>query len=136
MQNPYYKQSEAIRKMVKELLPNGIESSADMLLEFMSNGDDELLKDMTVFIKTSRKSDEIEMVFNFAMSLLQHDVIPIGETIYDTGINGIKELKDHLTEKYCKDENVLANAKAFNFIIWLISRLPAKEEMKKFGLIF
>ena len=76
------------------------------------------------------------MVFNFAMSLLNRDVIPIRETIYDTGIDGIKELKDYITDKYGEDENVKANAKAFNFINWLILRLPAMEEMKKYGLFF
>ena len=76
------------------------------------------------------------MVFNFAMSLLQHDVTPIRETIYDTGIDGIKGMRDYLTDKYGKDDNVKANAKAFNFINWLILRLPAKDEMKRYRLIF
>ena len=136
MQNPYYIQFAPIRKIVSEQLPYGFETTADMLLEFMSKSNDEQLRDTAVFIKASKKSEEIGMVFNFAMSLLQQDVIPIRETIFDTGIDGIKELKDHLTEKYCKDENVIANAKAFNFINWLIHRLPAKEDMKGFGLIY
>ena len=136
MQNPYYSQSTAIREMVKEQLPYGLETTADMLLEFMSRSNDEQLRDMAAFIKASNKSEEIGMVFNFAMSLLQHDVTPIREAIYDKGIDGIKELRDHLTEKFGKNENVKANAKAFNFINWLILRLPAKEEMKRFGLIF
>lgn len=75
-------------------------------------------------------------VDNFTMSLLQHEVTPIRDAIYDARIDGIKELKDHLTEKYGKDENVKANTQAFNFINWLILRLPAKEEMKRYGLIY
>ena len=136
MQNPYYTQSAAIRKIVNEQLPNGLETTADMLLEYMSKSNDEQLRDTATFIKASTKSEEIGMVFNFAMSLLQHDVTPIRKAIYDKGIDGIKELRDHLTEKYGKDENVKENAKAFNFINWLILRLPAKGDMKKLGLIF
>ena len=136
MQNPYYTQSAAIRKIVNEQLPNGLDTTSDLLLEYMSKSKDELLRDTAAFIKASKKSEEIGMVFNFAMSLLQHDVTPIREAIYDKGNDGIKELRDHLTEKYGKDENVIVNAKAFNFINWLILRLPAKEEMKRFGLIF
>lgn len=136
MQNPYYIQSASIREIVKEQLPYGLETTTDLLLEFMSKSKDEQLREMAAFIKASKKSEEIGMVFNFAMSLLQSDVIPICETIYDAGIDGIKEMKDHLTEKYSKNENVIMNAKAFNFINWLILRLPAKEEMKRSGLIY
>ena len=136
MQNPYYTQSIFIREIVKAQLPYGLETSADMLLEFMSKSNDEQLRDMAAFMKASNKSEEIAMVFNFAMSLLQQDVTPIRETIYDTGIDGIKELKDYLMDKYGKDDNVKAKAKAFNFINWLILRLPAKDEMKKYGLVF
>lgn len=135
MLNPYYSQSTDIRGIIKEQLPNGLGTTIDLLLDFMSNSNDEQLKEMAEFIKASKKSEAIGMVFNFAMSLLRHDVTPIRETIYDAGIDGVKELKDHLAEKYGKDENVKANAKAFNFINWLILRLPAKEEMKKYGLI-
>lgn len=136
MQNPYYTQSTSIREIVKDQLPYGLETTADMLLEFLSKSNDEQLRDTATFMKASKKSEEIGMVFNFAMSLLNRDVIPIRETIYDTGIDGIKELKDYITDKYGEDENVKANAKAFNFINWLILRLPAMEEMKKYGLFF
>ena len=130
MLNPYYSQSVAIREKVKELLPNGHETTADLLLEFLSNSNDEQLREIAAFIKVSKKSEEIGMVFNFAMSLLQHDVTPIREAIYDSGIDGIKELKDHLTDKYWKNEDVKANAKAFNFINWQILRLPTKEGIR------
>lgn len=71
------------------------------------------------------------MVFDFAMSLLKHDVTPIRESIYDTGIDGIKELNDHRADKYGIDENHKGNAKAYNFFNWLVLRLPAKKEMKR-----
>ena len=70
------------------------------------------------------------------MSLLQHDITPIRESIYDTGIDGIKELNDHSADKSGIDESHKGNAKAYNFFNWLVLRLPAKEEMKKFGLIY
>ena len=136
MHNPYYTQYSAIREAVIRQLPNGLETTIDLLLVFWSKSKDEQLRDTAAFIKASKKSEEIGMVFNFAMSLLNRDVIPIRETIYDTGIDGIKELKDYITDKYGEDENVKANAKAFNFINWLILRLPAMEEMKKYGLFF
>ena len=136
MKNPYISQVLYIKEEVKKQLPNGLDTQADMLLEFMSKSNDEQLRDTASFIKTSKKMPEMMMVFDFAMSLLQHDVIPIRESIYDTGIDGIKELNDHLTDKYGRDENAKNNSKASIFINWLILRLPAKEEMKKFGLFY
>ena len=62
--------------------------------------------------------------------------VPIQETIYDTGLDGIKELKDHLADKYGKDNNMKVNAKASNFINWLILKLPLKNELKHYRLIY
>ena len=136
MKNPYMSQVLSIQEEVKKHLPNGLDTTADLLLEFMSKSNDEQLRDSASFIKTSKKMPEMIMVFDFAMSLFQHDVIPIRESIYDTGIDGIKELNDYLTDKYGRHENAKNNSKATTFINWLILRLPAKEEMKKFGLIY
>lgn len=136
MKNPYISQVHSIKEEVKKQLPCGLDTTADMLLEFMSRSKDEQQRDTATFIKASKKMPEMIMVFNFAMSLLKHDVIPIRESIYDTGIDGIKELNDHWVDKYGTDEKHKGNAKAYNFFNWLILRLPAKEEMKKFGLIY
>ena len=136
MKNPYISQALSIQEEVKKQLPYGLETTADLLLEFMSKSKDEQQRDTAAFIKASKKMPEIIMVFDFAMSLLQHDVNPIRESIYDTGIDGIKELNDHWVEKYGIDENHKGNAKAYNFFNWLVLRLPAKEEMKKFGLVY
>lgn len=136
MKNPYMSQVLSIQEEVKKHLPNGLETTANMLLEFMSRSKDEQQRDTAAFIKASKNMPEMVMVFDFAMSLLQHDVIPIRESIYDTGIDGIKELNDYLTDKYGRHENAKNNSKATIFINWLILRLPAKEEMKKFGLIY
>ena len=133
MKNPYISQVLSIKEEVKKQLPFGLETTADLLLEFMCTSEDEQQRDTAAFIKASKKMPEIVMVFDFAMSLLQHDVIPIRESIYDTGIDGIKELNDHRADKYRIDENHKGNAKAYNFFNWLFLRLPAKDEMKKFG---
>ena len=95
MKNPYILQVLPFKEEVKKQLPYGLETTADLLLEFMSRSKDEQQRDTAAFIKASKNMPEMVMVFDFAMSLLQHDVIPIRESIYDTGINGIKELNDH-----------------------------------------
>jgi len=136
MTNPYISQILSIKEEVKKQLPFGLETTADMLLEFMSKSKDEQQRDTAAFIKASKKMQEMVMVFDFAMSLLKHDVIPIRESIYDTGIDGIKELNDHRANKHGIDENHKGNAKAYNFFNWLVLRLPAKEEMRKYGLIY
>lgn len=136
MTNPYISQIFSIKEEVKKRLPYGLETTADLMLEFMSKSEDEQQRDTAAFIKASKKMPEMIMVFDFAMSLLKHDVIPIRESIYDTGIDGIKESNDHWADKYGIDENHKGNAKAYNFFNWLVLRLPAKEEMKKYGLIY
>lgn len=136
MKNPYISQVFSIQEEVKKQLPYGLETTADMLLEFMSRSKNEQQRDTVAFIKASKKMPEMVMVFDFAMSLLQHDVIPIRESIYDTGIDGIKELNDYWADKYGINDSHKGNAKAYNFFNWVILRLPAKEEMKKFGLIY
>ena len=135
MQNPYLTQAVTIKEAVAQQLPYGLETTANLLLEFMAHSDDEQMRDTAAFIKVSSKFEEICLVFNFAMSLLQHDVAPIRESIYDTGMDGIRELNDHLADKYGKTDEVKVNAKVSNFINWLILRLPAKEEMKKMRVI-
>lgn len=136
MKNPYISQVLYIKEEVKKQLPSGLETTADLLLDFMSKSNDEQLRDSASFIKTSKKMPEMMIVFDFAMSLLQHDITPIRESIYDTGIDGTKELNDYLTDKYGQDDNAKNNSKAFNFFNWLVLRLPAKEEMKRYGVIY
>ena len=135
MKNPYMLQVLSIQEEVKKHLPNGLDTTADLLLEFMSRSKDEQQRDTAAFIKASKNMPEMVMVFDFAMSLLKHDVTPICESIYDTGIDGIKELNDHWADKYGMDDSHKGNAKAYNLFNWLVLRLPAKEKMKKLGLI-
>ena len=115
MKNPYISQVHSIKEEVKKQLPCGIDITADMLLEFMSRSEDEQQRDTATFIKTSKKMPEMIMVFNFAMSLLKHDVIPIRESIYNTGIDGIKELNDYWVDKYGINENKNGNSKTHFF---------------------
>ena len=136
MNNLYNIQVPPIRKIIEKQLPYGLETTANMLLEFMSKSDDEHLRDISAFMKASKKLHEMKALFNFAMSLLQQEIVPIRETIYDTGLDGIKELKDHLADNYGNNDNMKVNAKASNFINWLLLKLPVKEDMRKFGLIY
>ncbi len=136
MKNPYISQILSIKEELKKQLPYGLETTADMLLEFMSKSKDEQKRDTAAFIKASKKMPEMIMVFDFAMSLLQHDVNLIRESIYDTGVDGIKELNDYWADKYGIDEIHKGSTKTHNFFNWLVLRLPAKEEMRKVGLIY
>ena len=136
MNNPYISQVLSIKEEVKKQLPYGLETTGNLMLEFMSRSKDEQQRDTAAFIKASKKMPEMVMVFNFAMSLLKHDVTPIRESIYDTGIDGIKELNDHWADKYGIDEKSKDTANVLNSICWFTMKLPAKEEMKKYGLIY
>ncbi|MBR0038304.1 MAG: hypothetical protein IJP70_11795 [Bacteroidales bacterium] len=115
------------------MMPAGLETTANMMLDFMSNSNEEQQKDMAAFIKMSMKKDEIKALFDFSMSLLHTDVIPIRESIYDTGIDGVKELNEYMIDKYGRDSK---STNAANTFCWLILRLPAKEEMKRLRLVY
>jgi len=110
MMNPYMSQVLSIQEEVKNQLPYGLETMADLLLEFMSKSKDEQQRDTAAFIKASKKMPEMILVFDFAMSLLQHDVIP-----NVTGIDGIKEQNDYWADKYGINENKNGNSKTHFF---------------------
>lgn len=133
MINPYTNQILSFKEKIRKMMPNGLETTANMMLDFMSNSDDEQQKDMAAFIKMSMKKDEIKALFDFSMSLLHTDVIPIRESIYDTGLDGVKELNEYIIDKYGQGNK---NAQAANFFCWLILRLPAKVDMKRLRLIY
>ena len=119
----------SIQEEVKKQLPYGHETMADLLLEFMSKSKDEQQIDTAAFIKASKKMPEMILVFDFAMSLLQHDVIPIREFIYVTGIDGIKEQNDYWADKYGINENRMVIPK-LTFFNWLILILPVMDNFK------
>jgi len=134
MQNPFFSTRTHNREIISKQQPYSLEATADLLLKFMSKSDDEQRKNTATFIKASKTMPERTMSFSFEMSLLQHNITHIRKSIYDTGIDGIRELNDHLTDKYDKNENV--NAKSIHFLNWLILRLPANEELKRAGLVY
>lgn len=73
MLNPYYTQSETINVH----LSSGLEITAGMLLIFMPENKDGLLRDTASFIKASKESDEIGIVLNFAMPKKYMEECPI-----------------------------------------------------------
>ena len=136
MQNPYYKQemTNSICETVKGKLPQGLETTFDFLLDFMSKSDNERVKETAEFVKGTKNLEEIGKVFNFVMSLLKPEVEPITETIYDKGIASIKDLNNHMVDKLGKSQNAIVNAKVFNTFGWIVSMSPAKEELKKIAI--
>lgn len=137
MQNPYYKQeiTNSISETVKGKLPQGLETTFDFLLDFMSKSDNERVKETAEFVKLSKNLKEIGEVFNFVMSLLKPEVEPITETIYDKGVASIKDLNNHMVDKFGKSQNAKVNTKVFNTFGWIVSMSPAKEELKRLQLI-
>ena len=75
----------------------------------------------------------LKQIFN-----IQNECIfePVSKSQKQEILNGVKELNDYLADKYGKDDSAKVNAKAHNFINWVILKIPAKEEMKMIGLIY
>lgn len=131
-----YTQIDAIRDAIKDGLPYGLETTADVMLETMSHSKDEKVRDMAAYIKTSKNLSEIKMLFDFGMSMLQHTPISLREQIYDNGVDGVLEFRNHFAEKDCKDEQAKKTEVTANVLDWLILKLPAKQELKSMGLIY
>ena len=136
MTQNFYNQIDIIRDTVKDNLPCGLETTADVMLEAMSHSKDETVRDMAAYIKTSKNLSEIKMLFDFSISMLQHTPIPLREQIYDKGIDGVLEFRNHFAEKDCKDEQAKKKEVAVNMFNWIILKLPAKQELESMGLIY
>ena len=136
MTNNFDIQIDNVRDMIKDSLPFGFDTTSDLMLDVMSHSKDEYVKDMATYINVSRKLPEIKELFDFTMSMLRRNPIPIREQIYDNGIDGMLEVRNHLAEKYGKDECMKKNEVATNMFNWLILKLPAKQGMKSLGLIY
>ena len=63
-----YRQQQLMKDYLSQNLPNGLETTADILLEFISKSSNGYLKDIAEFLKLSDKLDEIKMLFDFAMA--------------------------------------------------------------------
>ena len=71
MKNPYISQVLSIKEEVKKQLPFGLETTGNLMLEFMSKSEDEQQRDAAAFIKASKNMPEMIMAFDFAMSLFE-----------------------------------------------------------------
>ncbi len=56
MRNPYMSQALPIKEEGKKQLPYGLETTADLLLEYMSRSKDEQQRDTAAFIKASKRN--------------------------------------------------------------------------------
>lgn len=130
-----YRQQQLMKDYLSQNLPNGLETTADILLEFLSKSSNGYLKDIAEFLKLSDKLDEIKMLFDFAMADVAGNILHIREKIYDTGLDGILELRNHLADKYDINEREKRNHVAFNILNWFILRTTAKEYYKQMSLI-
>ena len=130
-----YRQQQLMKDYLSQNLPNGLETTADMLLEFLSKSSNGYLKDIAEFLKLSDKLDEIKMLFDFAMADVSGNILHIRENIYDAGLDGILELRNHLADKYDINEWEKRNHVAFNILNWFILRTTAKEYYKQMLLI-
>ncbi len=130
-----YRQQQLMKDYLSQNLPNGLETTADMLLEFLSKSSNRYLKDLAEFLKLSDKLDEIKMLFDFAMADVAGNILHIRENIYDAGLDGILELRNHLADKYDINEWEKRNHVAFNILNWFILRTTAKEYYKQMLLI-
>ena len=130
-----YRQQQLMKDYLSQNLPNGLETTADILLECLSKSSNGYLKDIAEFLKLSDKLDEIKMLFDFAMADVAGNILHIREKIYDTGLDGILELRNHLADKYDINEREKRNHVAFNILNWFILRTTAKEYYKQMSLI-
>ena len=78
----------------------------------------------------------MEILLDFALSMIRNNPVPIREIIYDTAIDGIRELNQHFIDKYDTNQETKNSASAFNWFMWLIYKIPGKEELKRKMLIY
>lgn len=131
----FYRQQHLMRDYLSQNLPNGLETTSDMLLEFLYRSSNEYLKDIAEFLKLSKRIDEIKILFDFALADIVGKNIHIRESIYDAGLEGILELRNHLTNKYGKNDWEKFSHVVFNTLSWMILRTEAKEYFSKMGFI-
>jgi len=125
-----------MRQYLSKQLPNWEKATAETLLTALSNCDNQQIKESVELIKISSKSQEMMILLDFALSMIRNNPTPIRESIYDTGTNGIRELNQHLIDKYGASQEAKKSAAANNWLWWLFYRIPGKEELKRRGLMF
>lgn len=110
--------------------------TADAFLDAISKCGDEHAKDVVEFVKFSNKSSEILSLLDFALALICHRPIHIRESVYDRGLDGIREINQHFIDKNAKTQIEKNMAGGSNFFYWLYLRLSSKQEFIKNGLLY
>lgn len=110
--------------------------TADAFLDAISKCGDEHAKDVVEFVKFSNKSSEILSLLDFALALICHRPIHIRESLYDRGLDGIREINQHFIDKNAKTQVEKNMAGGSNFFYWLYLRLSSKQEFIKNGLLY
>lgn len=110
--------------------------TADAFLDAISKYGDEHAKDVVEFVKFSNKSYEILSLLDFALALICHRPIHIRESVYDRGLDGIREINQHFIDKNAKTQVEKNMAGGYNFFYWLYLRLSSKQEFIKNGLLY
>lgn len=136
MNNTINNEINDMMHFLEEQLPNWQEATADMLLDALSKSDNQQIKETAEFVKVSKKSPEMKMVLDFAISMIRNNPIPIRERIYDEGMDGIYEMHQHFIDKYGNNQNEKRIASTQNCFWWLIYRIPGKIELIKKRLIY
>ena len=125
-----------MKQFLSEQLPEWEKTTAETLLTTLSHSDNQLLKETAEWIKVSSKSEEMVILFDFALSMMRNNPIPIRESIYDTATEGIRELNQHRIDKYSSSQNEKKHADTNNWLWWLFCRIPGKTELKRRGLMY
>ena len=125
-----------MKQFLSEQLPNWEQATANMLLTALSHSDNEQVKESAELIKLSSKFQEMEILLDFALSMIRNNPVPIRESIYDIATDGIRELNQYFIEKYSINQNTKNSASAVNWFLWFIYRIPGKEELRRKMLIY
>ena len=110
--------------------------TADAFLDAISKCGDEHAKDVVEFVKFSNKSSEILSLLDFALALICHRPIHIRESVYDRGLDGIREINQHYIDKNAKTQVEKSMADNYNLFYWFCLRLSSKQEFIRYGLLY
>jgi len=109
---------------------------AEVFLDAISKFGDENAKDVAEFVKVSNKSSEIHSLLDFALALICHRPIHIRKTVYDRGLDGIREINQHFIDKNAKTQVEKSMAENYNLFYWFCLRLSSKQEFIRNGLLY
>ena len=110
--------------------------TAEAFLEAISKFGDDHAKDVAEFVKVSSQCSEILSLLDFALAFICHRPIPIRETTYDRGLDGIRDINQHFIDKKVKTQVEKNRAKDCNWLHWFWLRVPTKQELIKMKLLY